>query len=119
MIRKSIKLALIASAASIASVSSASSALAGRIIPLIDSSSNFDSGWRADVDTGVDLTIFAVQGDFTSLSIEKLANFTEGPNEDGFIPPLKITFFQVSNTATAFIHIADEIVTNNTGVDWT
>lgn len=96
----------------------ASGALAGRTIAIIDPNSGKDSGWRADVQDGIDLTVFSVKNDLTSLSLEKLADFTEGPNEDGYIEPLRITFYQVLNTATRYIKIADEFVQNNTGVAW-
>jgi len=111
--------AVTASAASVLlGVIAVQSADAGRIIPLVDPGSGFDSGWRAEVADGIDLTIFSVQGDFTSLSLEKLADFTNAPDE-GFLDPLRITFFQVNSRATSKIRIADEYLLNNTGTNWT
>jgi hypothetical protein len=77
-------------------------------------------GWAADVDPGVTLTPFTDPNDpgVLKVVVEKLARFTNGPTEDGYIEPLRITFFQVASQAATQISITDEVITNNTGVDW-
>jgi hypothetical protein len=81
-------------------------------------------GWMAEMDPGVDLTVISDQSDNVILSLSKSADFTQPPNANGFIPPLKIIFTQVQNpdgtvaTANPLINIVNEQVFNNTGVTW-
>ncbi|MBA7554762.1 hypothetical protein ES705_47393 [subsurface metagenome] len=50
--------------------------------------------------------------------IQKAAEFTQPPGPAGFAT-IAIQFQQVSADAVSQIIIADEIITNSTGVDWT
>ncbi|MGH7213200.1 MAG: hypothetical protein ACREIT_00230, partial [Tepidisphaeraceae bacterium] len=106
----SLRNALIAAVAVAAGMFGAANAPAAKVIEIKDPSSGKDSGWRAMVEDGIDLTVFSVANDLTTLSLEKFAHFSNGPTQDGYIEPLRITFFQVSSEATSQIKIADEVV---------
>ncbi len=78
------------------------------------------SGWEAIIDDSlvglVDLAVDQVTPD--AVYIEKAAEFTQGPGPGGF-PAISILFRQTSPDAVGSIVINDEIIQNNTGVDWT
>jgi len=81
-----------------------------------------NSGWSARFDNNeIALTLLNI--DVTSNSanvvIEKVAQFSSGPNDFGFIDPAEITFIQNMAEATDNIVIDREHVFNNTGVTWT
>jgi len=75
-------------------------------------------GWMAELDPGVDLTILSTSNNGITLSLEKTADFTSGVNADGFIEPLVIAFRQVASNAVPNISIDNEVVTNDSGSDW-
>lgn len=78
-------------------------------------------GWQADVQNPahVSLTVDTVGADFIVVEVAK--DFTEPPGVGGVFPPLLIDFQQIApdeNTVPRII-IADETITNQTGVPWT
>jgi hypothetical protein len=76
-------------------------------------------GWKAvwdDLGGLVDVTSNGVLGD--AVFIEKSAEFREGP-VGGVFPSIVITFTQTESDAVGSIVIDDEIIRNETGVDWT
>ena len=79
------------------------------------------SGWQAEfddtLDPYVDINFVSQVGD--SVIIQKAAEFTQGPDEYGLFPAIPIVFRQVAASTVSSIVIADEIITNHTGVDWT
>lgn len=79
------------------------------------------SGWQATWDNSlnglVDIIIDAQGPDF--VLIQKAAEFRDGPGIGGIFPPIVITFQQIAVNAVPNIIIADEILTNQTGVPWT
>ena len=89
------------------------------IVDLVDREGN-DSGWSVvladDVHNGV--VVDAVTGDYVRIEIAK--TFTLPP-EGGVFPGNTIAFLQRLDDAgtVATIQITSEIVTNDTGVDWT
>ncbi len=79
-----------------------------------------DSGWQATWDSSLDglvgIAVDLVTDD--AVFIEKSAEFIYGPGPGGF-PSIAITFQQISPNAVSQIVLADEIITNSTGTDWT
>jgi hypothetical protein len=82
-----------------------------------------DSGWSVQFDNaGLSITLLNPPADASKVAhvvIEKVAQFTEGPNEFGFIDPLELSFIQNNALATPQIVIDREVVYNDTGLDWT
>lgn len=76
-------------------------------------------GWMATFDDNIDLTVLSADSGGVVLSLQKFADFTDGPNGSGVIEPLSIVFRQTSVNAVARIAIEEEIVLNDTGVTWT
>ena len=78
------------------------------------------SGWEAALPDNVDVGILidAVNDDLVLIEITK--TFT-APPVNGQFPPIIIDFTQVAGDAdtVALIVLNDEIIANNTGVDWT
>ncbi len=89
-------------------------AVSGATIPL------GESGWEAafddTLDPYVDISYVAQVGD--AVIIQKSAEFIQGPDEFGLFPTIPIVFRQVGPSTVTSIVIADEIITNHTGVDW-
>lgn len=83
---------------------------------------NLDSGWVASWDSSHDpylsLSIDKIDLAKSEVWIEKFYNFTEAPDEIGFINPVVIVFQQNSHSAVKNIAIADEQLINNTGYPW-
>jgi hypothetical protein len=81
-------------------------------------------GWRASWDSAYDdasgthvtLTVLATTDD--TVLLQKVAVFTDGPDEFGMIAPIEINFEQISADAVSNIIIDRLIVTNDTGVPW-
>lgn len=80
------------------------------------------SGWVASWDSSLDSRLgLNVEGETTdSVFVEKFATFTAGDinSDGGFVNPMAIVFQKVSPSAKPFIIINDEMVVNQTGVDW-
>ena len=87
-------------------------------VPLSDGPD--DSGWRAVLpdDVNVGVLVDAVTDTFVLIQVSK--NFIDPP-EYGEFPPITILFQQTADDADAvsLIVINDELITNNTGADWT
>jgi hypothetical protein len=79
------------------------------------------SGWQASWDDSLDpfLEIHFVDQVGDSVIIQQGAEFTQGPDEFGLFPSIPVTFQQVAPSTVNQIVIADEILTNSTGVTWT
>jgi hypothetical protein len=83
-----------------------------------------NSGWKASWDSSFDdaahtfvtLTVLAETCD--AVVLQKVAAFTDGPDEYGLIAPIEINFEQISANAVKKIVITSESVANNTGYDW-
>ena len=78
------------------------------------------SGWEATLPNDVDVGI-RVDGLFDQfVLIEIIKTFTAAP-QNGQFAPISIDFTQVGSDADtlALIVLNDELITNNTGVDWT
>jgi hypothetical protein len=76
-------------------------------------------GWQADTgDNDVNILVDAVTQDYVLIQVQK--DFTEPP-VGGLFPPIDIEFTQIGDDAdtSPMIVIADEDVTNLTGVPWT
>lgn len=77
-------------------------------------------GWQASVNatSNVGIVVDAVGADFVLIQISK--DFKDPPGPGGVFPPVLIDFQQVDTDANTKpnIIIADETVTNLTGVDW-
>ena len=91
-----------------------SSGTRATVIPL-------DGGWQADVvdPAGVSIVVDLVGPDFLVIQISK--DFTEPPGVGGVFPSQLIDFQQIDEDANTVprIVVADESITNLTGVDWT
>jgi hypothetical protein len=79
--------------------------------------SGWQATWDASLDPFVNITFIQQVGD--TVVIEKTAEFTQGPDEFGLFPTIPITFQQVAPSTVNEIVIAQETLTNSTGVDWT
>lgn len=81
-----------------------------------------NSGWLASWDASLDGTV-AINYDFESsraVYIEKFINFTRQSDLlAGSVDPVAIVFTRVLTNATPYIVMNDEILINNTGLDWT
>ena len=83
-----------------------------------------NSGWRASWDDQLDpvaqivLSATGVDPTNNRVLIEKTAQFTEPP-VGGVFPSIDILFEQIAPEAVRYIVIEDEIITNQTGEDWT
>jgi hypothetical protein len=80
------------------------------------------SGWSVRYDNNeiaITLLNIDVTSDSANVVIEKVAQFSSGPNDFGFIDPAEITFIQNMSEATDNIVIDREHVFNNTGTAWT
>jgi len=79
-------------------------------------------GWQAEWDPGLDPFVDIVPNPNNPIGdavfIQKSAEFTQPP-VGGIFPSIPIVFRQVDANAVHNIVIDDEIITNNTGVDWT
>lgn len=83
-----------------------------------------DAGWKASWDSSFDdaagtfvtLTQLGLTND--ALVLQKVAAFTNGPDQYGLIAPIEINFEQIKADAVKNIVISREIVTNATGNDW-
>jgi len=78
------------------------------------------SGWEATLPDNVNVGIFVDLENENYVLIEIIKTFT-APPENGVFPGISIDFTQVSGDAdtVAIIVLNDEIITNNTGYDWT
>lgn len=78
------------------------------------------SGWQATLPDHVDVGILIDSVSDQFLLIEIAKTFTAEPI-NGQFPPISIDFSQVAPDANtvALIVLNDELITNNTGVDWT
>lgn len=76
----------------------------------------WDVTWDSSLDPYVDVIAYGQVG--SSLFIEKSAEFIQGPNPLGVFPAIPIVFTQTAANAATEILIDDEIILNNTGVDW-
>jgi len=78
------------------------------------------SGWEAALPDNVDAGILVDAENGKFVLIEIIKTFT-APPEGGVFPGISIDFTQVSSDAdtVALIVLNDEIITNNTGFDWT
>ncbi len=83
------------------------------------------AGWQATWDDSLDglvdinvVTTIDLGGGELAIIIQKSAEFTQGP-VNGVFPTIPIQFQQTAFPAAAHIVIDDEIITNNTGFDWT
>lgn len=114
-------------AAILVGLGGAAPAVAGIItVPLVDTVHGIDSGWDATFDdvgvTGitVDQVKFNLTGGYVLIQVRK--DFLIGPNpETGQFPTLHIVFSQRLDDlhTTGTIRIADEVISNHTGVAWT
>jgi len=82
-----------------------------------------DSGWTVRYDNiGLSITLLNPPADVEDTAyvvLQKVAQFATGVNEFGFLDPLEISFIQTGENATQYVVIDREVVTNDTGVDWT
>jgi len=96
--------------------------VAGSVQAAIVTQALGNSGWSVRYDNN-EITVTLLNVDVTSDSanvvIEKVAQFSSGPNDFGFIDPAEITFIQNMSEATDNIVIDREHVFNNTGTTWT
>jgi len=81
-------------------------------------------GWQATIlsnNTLVDVTVDFVSLEDDVLVIEKFANFLTIDPFTGLPDPVQIAFNQVASDedTVSTIVIADELIFNNTGIDWT
>jgi hypothetical protein len=76
----------------------------------------WEASWDASLDPFVDIQVDGIIGD--TIFIQKSAEFTQGPNQFGVFPAIPIAFRQIGLSNIAHIVINDEIIFNNTGVDW-
>lgn len=81
------------------------------------------SGWTASWDDSLDSVLsLAVDQDTptesNSVIIEKSIRFTTDHVDDGQVNPAKIVFQQTDANAKRLIIVADETVTNDTGLNW-
>jgi hypothetical protein len=81
------------------------------------------SGWSVIIEDSLypDFLDVALDNDHSApdaVFIEKFANFAQGP-VNGVFPTIPLLFMRTSPTAVSHIVIDDEIIINNTGVDWT
>jgi hypothetical protein len=96
------------------------------VFPLIAASAfagsvNIGGGWQANWDDSLDPFVAIVSNGVVgdAVFIQKAAEFTQGPDQQGLFPAIPITFVQKDPNAVSNIVIQDEIITNSTGVDWT
>ena len=83
-----------------------------------------DSGWKASWssafddanNTHVTLTVLAETCD--AVVLQKVAVFTDGPDQYGMIVPIEINFEQIRGDAVQQIVFTSENVTNASGTDW-
>ncbi len=111
MVQRKLKLALIAAAAAVGVWAAPNSASAG-------SKDLSQYGWFASFDDGLDLTVLNTGPGGLVLSLQKFAQFDDGPTATGVIQPLSIVFRQVSPSAVPTIAIEAETVINDTGIGW-
>ena len=78
------------------------------------------SGWEAELPDNVNVGIIVDAENDRLVLIEIIKTFI-APPVDGQFPPISIDFSQVSDDAdtVALIVLNDELITNNTGFDWT
>ena len=78
------------------------------------------SGWEATISDNVNAGIIVDAENDQLVLIEIVKTFT-APPAGGLFPPISIDFTQVSADAdtVALIILNDELITNNTGADWT
>ena len=78
------------------------------------------SGWEATISDNANVGIIVDAENDNFVMIEIIKTFT-APPEGGVFPGISIDFTQVSGDAdtVAVIVLNDEIITNNTGYDWT
>jgi hypothetical protein len=83
---------------------------------------NLGGGWQATIqdDVNVDLAVDFVSIQDNILVIEKFANFISIDPFTGMPMPIAISFNQIASDAQTVskIVITDEIIANNTGLDW-
>lgn len=94
-----------------------SAAAANSFAGSVDLGGGWRASWDASLDPYVDVNAVAIVND--TLFIQKSAEFIQGPNQFGLFPTIPITFTQTAVNAVSTIAIADEIITNSTGVPWT
>jgi len=90
-------------------------------IDLTDPGGGGDSGWTAIYDSSlgpyVSIDVQGVNAG-SQVVIEISKEFTQGPDNTGLFPAIPIYFWKREPTATPQVVLADEIITNSTGVDW-
>jgi hypothetical protein len=90
---------------------------ASRADTIVLGGSGWTASWDPSLDPYVDIQVDSYDG--TELVIQKTAEFVQGPNAFGLFPTIPIVFRQTGPSTLQSIVIADEIITNSTGTDWT
>lgn len=78
---------------------------------------NWVAEWHNSLDPFVTINFVAIVGDV--IHIQKSAQFTQGPDQNGLFPSIPIVFRQIGVSTVTHIVIDDEIITNQTGSTWT
>lgn len=83
-----------------------------------------NSGWKASWSPAFDdaahtyVTLSVLAETCNAVVLEKVAVFTDGPDQYGMIAPIEINFEQIRGDAVQHIVFTSENVSNYTGVDW-